>query len=99
MEKLDAHLCTLYHTKRQHANIRPRGHDEKPIKITFLLSFLINSSTKIIFFKKKHIKKGGTHDPRNRTTNDERKEFLALNIWVAWHQICVSHQDNYIMTL
>ena len=50
---------TLYHTKRQYANIRPRGRDEKLIKITFFLSFHINSSTKIIFFKLKHIKKAG----------------------------------------
>ena len=49
---------TLYHTKRQYANIRPRGRDEKQKRLNFFLTLHINFRTKFIFFKQKHIKSG-----------------------------------------
>ena len=52
-------MCTLYHTNRQYANIRPHGRDEKLKKIRFYLTFHINISTNFYFFNKNQKKQAG----------------------------------------
>ena len=70
-------MHTLYHIKRQYANIRPRGRDEKRQKTRFYLSLPVNLRTFFCFFKHKDTKKAGRNHQQNHT-NDERKEFFLL---------------------
>lgn len=57
-------MCTLYHTNRQYANIRPHGRDEKLKKIRFYLTFHLNISTIFYFFQQKSKKQVGRTKPQ-----------------------------------
>ena len=86
-------MHALYHIKRQYANIRPRGRDEKQKRLNFFLTLHINFRTKFIFFKQKTYKKRGAFTRRH--TNDERKDSL-LKTSVAFGFVCAPsrHTNN-----
>lgn len=87
-------MHTLYHTKTQYANIRPRGRDEKQPRLTFFLTFHTNIRDFFIFFKY-FIYQSGAQNLMLYLTNDERKDFLAFNICA--YQTYTPHQDTSIM--
>ena len=75
---------TLYHIKRQYANIRPRGRDEKLKKIRFYLTFHINIRTKFTFFNQKSKKVG--HPVRAHTQMTKEKISCLKHLCIIFCQ-------------